>query len=237
MSFLSSSQVRGLYDGFNAPIMSLNCGQKCAPYNGGVPYCCDTCHSVPTAYPDEWGFLQGNTDLWHLWEAEDPEETQRLKEEAGPNLVLIECQGHEHCQRDFRSLVCRAFPFYPYIDSSGAFLGLSYYWDYWERCWVISNLDRVSPEYRREFVDTFEKLFALLPDEKLTFANHSAEVRTVFKNENSGVPLLHLDGNDYYIDPFTEKIEPAAEFPKYEPYEIADDLLFEDEVQGLGSKG
>ncbi len=215
-------QVQALYSGFRAPIMPVDCGQKCAPHNGGVPYCCDTCHSVPTAYLGEWAYLQSSTDLWHIWEVEDAKETRRLKKEAGAKLVLLECLGHEHCQRDFRTLVCRAFPLYPYINASGVFLGLSYYWDYWERCWVISNLDRVSDEYRCEFIATFEKLFALLPDARRAFANFSAEVRQVFSLENSGIPLLHRNGNNYYIDPFAETLEPTDSYPRFGPYELFD---------------
>lgn len=220
MTTMTSAQVQALYAGFRTPIASVDCGQQCAPYNDGVPFCCDTCHAVPTAYLDEWAYLQDNTELWHLWEAEDPRETHRLKQEAGAPLVLVECLGHQHCQRDFRTLICRAFPFYPYIDARGMYLGLSYYWEYWERCWVISNLDRVSSAYRREFGVAFEKLFAFLPDAHRTFANYGAEVRQVFAQENSGIPLLHQNGHNFYVDPFTEALELADAYPRFGPYDV-----------------
>ena len=48
MSNLTSAQITELYEGFRAPIATLDCGKKCAPYNGGAPFCCDTLHTAPT---------------------------------------------------------------------------------------------------------------------------------------------------------------------------------------------
>ena len=51
---LTSEDVRGLYNNFNAPIARLDCGKKCAPHNpNDVPFCCDICHAVPAAYDGE----------------------------------------------------------------------------------------------------------------------------------------------------------------------------------------
>lgn len=221
-----------LYAHFDAPVTAVDCGSRCAPYNGGVPVCCDTRHSVPTAYPDEWIFLKDHTDLWHVWAPEEKGDRARLAREAGPELVLIECLGADHCQRDYRSLVCRAFPFFPYADSHGRFLGLSYYWEYEDRCWVLSNLPRVDAGYRDEFVRAYEEVFAERPDERQTFGEHSAHMRSVFAKEERLVPLLHRDGGIVFIDPADERHTPAspADLPKFGPYEIADSLLFPDEM-------
>ena len=79
MTTMTTAQIQALYDGFRTPIASVDCGQQCAPYNDGVPFCCDTCHAVPTAYLDEWAYLQDNTELWYLWEAEDPRAPEILR--------------------------------------------------------------------------------------------------------------------------------------------------------------
>jgi hypothetical protein len=80
MSELQPAEIAALYARFQAPVATLDCGQKCAPYNEhGVPFCCDTGHTVPTAYLGEWEYLQENTDLWHLWSAADLQETARLR--------------------------------------------------------------------------------------------------------------------------------------------------------------
>ena len=221
-----------LYAGFDAPVVDLDCGARCAPFNGGVPVCCDTRHSVPTAYHPEWVYLQANTDLWHLWAPEDRGDFEALSREAGPELVLIECLGADRCQRNYRSLVCRAFPFFPYVDSAGQFLGLSYYWEYEDRCWVLSNLASVTPAYLAEFVTTYEAVFRFRPDELETFRDHAAHMRDVFLQEARPLPLLHRDGHWTLVNPQDETATPAdpAEFIKHGPFEIADSLRFPDEI-------
>ena len=221
-----------IYAAFDAPISVFDCGEKCAPYNGGVPVCCDTGHSVPTAYTEEWVYLQENTDLWHPWAPEDGALYDRLAGEAGPDLILIECQGAARCQRDFRSLVCRAFPFFPYIDSQGNFLGLATYWEYEDRCWVISNLDRVTDAFRAAFVRAHERLFELKPEEVGAFAAQSNRMRSVFSEEDRSIPLLHRDGSAYEIDPRTEALRPRSpqSFPKHDPFIAMNALRFPEEI-------
>ena len=163
-TYLSADEVRQLYANFEAPIAALDCGQKCAPYNeGGKPFCCDICVAVPTLYQSEWDYLSARTDLWFEWKAESctdtpeeaAEEVARLTEETQGTMILAECLGPAHCQRDYRGLTCRQFPFFPYIDSRGNVLGLSYYWEYEDKCWIISHLDVVTAEYRQEFLRAF----------------------------------------------------------------------------------
>jgi hypothetical protein len=234
MTPFSPQDFRTLYDRFEAPITRLDCGKKCAPYNGGVPFCCDTQHAVPTAYRAEWVYLQQNTDLWHLWEPEDTGEKSRLAQEAG-NLILIECQGHQACQRGYRSLVCRAFPFFPYFDSTGRLLGLSYYWDYEDRCWVLSNLQVVSHTYLEQFSAAYRAVFAAEPGERENFMHHSQEMRRIFRTKRRAIPLLHLSGKIYKISPGNERMRRVApdSLQKHGPYAISDVLLFPDEIENV----
>lgn len=229
MTEITPEDFASLYRRFQSPIATLNCGQKCAPYNErGVPFCCDTAHIVPTAHQAEWDHLRSNTNLWHPWEADDPGDTIELQSQAQPGQVLIACQGHPQCQREFRALTCRAFPFFPYIDSQGAFLGISYYWDYEERCWVISNLQVVSQQYFEEFIDTFESLFQLVPNERENYAQYCEHTRTEFQRQGRAIPLLHRNGNVYMISPGNERKRRVArdQLPKFGPYEIAARLPF-----------
>lgn len=222
-----------LYAQFEAPIAAFNCGDRCAPYNErGVPFCCDTRHAVPTAYLDEWGYLKENTDLWHLWSSDDPAETAALEQQTPRDQVLIACQGHTRCQRGFRSLTCRAFPFFPYLNREGEFLGLSYYWEYEDRCWVISNLQIVSPEYREQFIAAYDLIFERFPGERENFRYHSIVMRRVFGRRKRSIPLLHRDGKTYMVAPGGGKmrqVDPAS-LPKFGPYEIAAELPFADEL-------
>jgi len=233
MSQLSPSVISELYAGFHTPITSIDCGEKCAPYHENrVPFCCDTHHVVPTAYAVEWEYLSTHTNLWHLWQDTSKEETARIYSQTPTGHKLIECLGHTHCQREFRSFTCRAFPFFPYIDRAGAFLGISPYWEYAEHCWVISHLERVSSEYRSEFIATYEQLFALDPQEKDMFRFHSIVTRRIFSRRHRAIPLLHRNGYAYKISPSNGRMRRVnvVTMPRFGPYQIAAKLPFPDEI-------
>lgn len=233
MPGLKPEQIKALYAQFQAPITALDCGEKCAPYNErGVPFCCDTRHAIPTAYQAEWDYLRAGTDLWHLWESGDEHETQRIRAELPAGQVLIECKGHHACQRDFRAITCRAFPFYPYVSAEGEFIGLSYYWEYADRCWVINNLTVVTDEYRCEFIQAYDTLFELHPEEKENFRNHSQYARKVFEKKRRSIPILHRDGELYALSWRSERLRrlSAQRLPKFGPYALAAQLPFPNEV-------
>lgn len=232
---MSHGDFAALYARFKSPIAALDCGQKCAPYNArGVPFCCDTQHAVPTAYKAEWANLAAHTDLWRHWAGKDSAETEDLRGQTPPGQVLIACLGHEQCQREFRSISCRSFPFFPYIESRGNFLGLSYYWEYEDRCWVISNLGAVTPHYRKEFIEVYEVIFHSMPWEQELYASYSKEMRKAFQRERQAIPLLHRDGYAYKITPANERMRrvPTEKLPSFGPYKIAQRLPFPDEMGG-----
>jgi len=220
---------RTLHSRFDAPIAALDCGERCAPYNeGGVPFCCDTRHTIPSAYQAEWEYLQVSTDLWHAYAPPDPADNARLAELTPAGQVLIECQGHTRCQRDYRAIACRAFPFFPYLTREGEFIGLSYYWEYEDRCWVVSHLQVVTAEYIAQFIAAFEQLFAAYPDEVENFRQQSIRMRRVFGRRRRAIPLLHRNGSAYKITPRNgrlRRVEPSA-FPLFGPYLIAARLPF-----------
>jgi hypothetical protein len=225
-----------IYARFDSPILDVDCGTRCSPHNDyGVPFCCDTSHAIPSAYTLEWDYLKANTDLWHLWDPDDLDESNRLQAETPEGQVLIECQGHLYCQRPYRSLTCRAFPFFPFITRGGEFIGLSYYWRYEDRCWVISNLDKVTIKYRNEFVDTFDRLFRDTPQELENFRFHSGIMRRVFGRAKRTIPLLHRDGKAYAVTPRDGQLNLATpeSFPKFGLYEITVLLPFPDELKSI----
>jgi hypothetical protein len=234
VSTLNPSHFQTLYAEFDSPVTALDCGAKCAPHNAyGVPFCCDTRHAVPTAYLPEWNYLQTNTDLWHIWEAEDKDDTTRLRTQVPDEQVAIQCLGHPNCQRPFRSITCRAFPFFPYITTQGDFIGLSYYWEYEDRCWVISNLGRVTHSFRTEFATLYELIFEKFPGEKDNFHYHSMLMRRVFGQKKRAIPLLHRNGKTYTITPENERMRRVApeSLPKFDPYDVTALLQFPDEIE------
>jgi hypothetical protein len=206
--------LRWLYDRFNAPVTAIDCGTKCAPHNpSGKPLCCDICQAVPAAYRQEWQYLQANTDLWHAWRGdecpEDNTDPDELRAETPETMLLLACKGPAYCQRDFRALSCRQFPFFPYVTSEYRFIGLAYEWAFESSCWVISNLAAVTETYRREFIQLYDQIFALWQDEFDSYAALSEEMREHFAMQKRRIPILHRNGGNYLLSPKSERLQRA----------------------------
>ena len=221
----STIDFRSLYDGFHSPITSIDCGLECALHNPHrKPFCCDICHAVPVAYRSEWDYLREHTHLWHKWRGDEcPDEPcnpMELLKQTPHHLFLLACKGPAFCEREFRATSCRQFPFFPYITSDFRFIGLTYDWEFTDKCWIISHLDQVSFEYRREFIATFDKLFSTWLEDLDSYALLSEETRDHYAALNRRFPLLHRNGHDYLVSPKTEKITrvKAANFKKFSPY-------------------
>ena len=223
---ITGMDFRTLYDGFDAPLVPLDCGTRCAEHHPrGLPFCCDACHAVPAAYLVEWDYLAAHTAMWHEYRGDEcdpahPEDPYDLLAETPEHMLLLVCQGAARCQRPVRALSCRQFPFYPYVNAQGEFIGLAYEWAFEQTCWVISHLDQVTPAYRREFIQTFDALFAAWEHDLDSYAAYSEEARTAFIEMDRRIPLLHRDGSDYLINPQNGDIQPteARAFSRFGPY-------------------
>ncbi len=217
--------IRQLYDGFHAPLTSFDCGAKCAPHNPTrKPFCCDICQAVPAGYDQEWEYLRQKTDLWHVYRGDEcsaePPDLANLQAVTPEHMLLLACQGPARCQREFRAVSCRQFPFFPYITSDDRFLGLAYEWSFEPVCWVISNLEQVTQAYRREFIQAYDEILALWPDDHESYANLSEEMRQHFEKHKRRIPLLHRNGGDYLLSPRSERltrVEPGK-FRRFGPY-------------------
>jgi len=216
---------RALYDGFNASITDVDCGLMCAPHNSsGKPFCCDICQAVPAAYREEWNYLQPRTDLWHVYRGDECPGTGNdpvaLLADTPEHMLLLACKGPVHCQRNYRAVSCRQFPFFPYISVDYRFIGLAYEWAFEETCWVISNLGRVTDAYRREFVVTYETLFEHYPQDFDSYAILSDQMRARFIEKRRRIPLLHRNGGYYLISPVSgrkRKVK-AEDLPRFGVY-------------------
>jgi hypothetical protein len=223
---LRAEDVRSLYDGFDSPVAALDCGRKCAAYSpNGKPFCCDICHAVPAAYTSEWKYLEANSQLWHKWRGDEchsttNQERARLKADTPDNMVLQACLGPSQCEREFRALSCRQFPFFPYVTSDYRFIGMACEWEFESKCWVISNLSQVTQKYRDEFVRTYDHLFALFQDEFESYAYHSEKTRAEFIKRKRRFPLLHRNGRNYLVTPQSGRLQrvPADKLPRFFPY-------------------
>ncbi len=233
MTDLELPQVHALYKIFSTPITDFDCGEKCSVYNENhAPFCCDTRHVIPSAYLQEWEYLRQNTDLWHLISEDDKVPSDHLNADLPDDQVLIKCQGYLKCQRAFRSMTCRAFPFFPYIDQQGEFIGFTYYWDFEDRCWLINHLDTISPQYRDEFIEAFDFIFSNSVQEFENFRYQSIIMRRVFGRKKRAIPLISRSDAPqiqyYKISPSNgkmRKVDPHS-FTKHGNYYLADKLPF-----------
>ena len=216
---------RKLYDHFHTPTTAIDCGLECAPHNPHrKPFCCDICDAVPVAYRSEWEYLRANTRLWHKWRGnecpDEPCNPMELLNQTPHHLFLLACKGPAFCERDFRATSCRQFPFFPYITSDFRFIGMTYDWEFTDKCWVISHLDQVTSEYRKEFVATYDKLFSIWLEDMDSYALLSEETRDHYAAKNRRFPLLHRNGKFYLVSPKSEKIsriQPSM-LKKFPPY-------------------
>ena len=151
--------------------------------------------------------LKSRSDLWHRFKPYD-RASRLIVKDLHHSCTAIECKGVAFCERENRSMACRAFPFYPYITRAGEFVGLAYYWDFEHSCWVISNMQIVDRAFVREFVEAHEMLFAVDKDEFDTFKEQSASMRRVFSRRKSIIPLIGRDGSHNVVLPGTGEIRP-----------------------------
>jgi hypothetical protein len=210
---------RRVYETFRAPVSRFDCGRKCAPHNGGEPVCCSTEHAIPIADKAEFELLRSRTDLWRRY---TPNDAAARREVAGMHrdCIAIECKGARSCERENRTMACRAFPFFPYMTRQGEIIGLAYFWAFEDRCWVISNLAVVTQDFVRECISAYEAIFAIDRLEYETNLRLSADMRRVFARTDRIIALVGRDGGYYAIEPRTHRLRPAtpAEFPKFGPY-------------------
>jgi hypothetical protein len=217
--------IRQRYDQFDASVTSLDCGRLCSPHNpNGKPFCCDICQAVPAAYRLEWDYLRQATDLWHVWRGDEcagePQDPAQLLSDTPEHMLLLACLGPANCQREFRAVSCRQFPFFPYLTADWRFIGLAYEYEFEDSCWVISNLGQVSGAYRQEFIHFYERLFELWPEEFNSYLARSEELRQHFRAVRRRIPLLHRNGGYYLISPAKERMRRVSpeRLPRFGPY-------------------
>lgn len=208
-----------VFDRFRSSVSRYDCGRFCAPLNNGEPVCCSTDNAIPIVDKTEFQLLRSRTDLWHLYKPVDATSRQIVKE-LHKSCTAIECKGARFCERDNRTMACRAFPFYPYFNREGELLGLATYWGFEDRCWLISNMQVVERDFIREFVAAYEYIFQRDPDELKAMKSQSAYHRRTFSRRNESIALIGRDGGFFRVLPRSGRIVPLAveKLPRYGAY-------------------
>lgn len=215
----SLATFREIHDRFTATVSRYDCGKWCAPLNGGEPVCCSTSQAIPIVQRNEYKLLRQRTNMWHRFKPVDAASRAVVKD-LHESCLAIECRGARHCEREHRTLACRAFPFFPYFPRSGNFIGLAYYWIFADRCWLMSHVEVVERDFVKEFCEAYELLFAADPDERQAFRDQSAAMRRVYTRRKKPIPLIGRDGGYFAVQPGTGEIKPAkvTDFERHGPY-------------------
>jgi len=200
-------------------VSRYDCGRFCSPLNNGEPVCCSTDNAIPIVDKTEFQLLKSRSDLWHLYKPTDATSRQ-IVDELHKSCTAIECKGARFCERDNRTMACRAFPFYPYITRDDKLLGLATYWGFEDRCWLISNMQVVERDFMQEFIAAYEYIFARDPEEYKAMKSQSAYHRRTFSRRGEPIALIGRDGGFFNILPHARGIVPLAadKLPQYGAY-------------------
>lgn len=85
---------------------------------------------------------------------------------------------------------------------------------------MISNLEKVTPQYRLEFVSTYDRLFSTWLEDLDSYAALSDELRDHYAALHRRFPILHRNGKSYLVSPKTESMRRVDlhTLPKYGPF-------------------
>lgn len=183
-----------LYSGFASPPARFDCGKKCAPFNEGVPFCCDSGWVVPVACHEEWKYLESRTRLWHEFRPRTSSELSMVEEVDAEQSVFLECRGAAHCERENRSVSCRTFPYEPYFDGEENFLGLVYNRVLEGKCYLVDRHLVATKKFIGEFLRFFRRLFELLPGERELYIQQSRGYRQKMSRRKKPIVVLTAEG-------------------------------------------
>lgn len=175
--------------------MQLDCGELCAPENDGVPFCCDCDWLIPVMYENEYAYLKKKTNLWRRFRPRTQHE-KNIIEQTDDSTVFGDCLGHEECDRRFRSVSCRIFPFEPYLDLEGNLLGLTYSYRLDTECPIYNKPKLVSKRFITDQLRMWEYIFRKDPSEKELYREQSIQIRRYCSRKKK--PLYVLTPKRYY---------------------------------------
>jgi len=84
---------------------------------------------------------------------------------------------------------------------------------------VINHLHLVRNEYRKQFIDFYDQLFSIWPDDMESYASLSDQMRIAFIERKKRIPILHRNGHSYLLSPKNEKLE-KVDPNKYQKYGV-----------------
>jgi hypothetical protein len=189
----TEEQVAQLLKTLHAPVTDVDCGTLCAPANSGVPVCCDKAAIVPVLYKTEYELLRKRSKLWKPYQAKTAHQKELKQDTRGCDKVC-ECRGAAHCERDNRSVVCRTFPFEPYLDHDDELVGLVYNFDFKGLCPLVASRHAIRPDYIDQAISMWELAFSWSEEEVDFYHDHSETLRRSFGQLRKKIPVLTRRG-------------------------------------------
>jgi hypothetical protein len=153
---LRPKDIRDYYRLLDEEIADFDCGELCARRNRNrIPYCCDVAKAIPLMYREEYDYVRRHTRMWRPYRPEDPDEQLDELEYH----VHVECRGPQRCERRWRSIVCRIFPTYPYMDEADRAVGLFFNAVLRDKCILVNRPDLIRTAFIRSHLRFWKALF------------------------------------------------------------------------------
>ena len=170
---LTEKQLIRFYRLLSVRMTDFDCGRRCAPHNHDIPYCCDHRKVVPVLFRDEYNWLRTKARFWGKMPIKTASEKKLVKDTCAYN-VFAQCPGVGECRRTLRALVCRLFPFEPFLDEWGSVLGLVYQDGENQRCPLVGKPQRIyNPHYIRNSIRVWQELIDIFPEERDMYIDES----------------------------------------------------------------
>ncbi len=189
----TEAQVAELLKILHAPVTDFDCGTLCAPTNDGIPLCCDKAAIVPVLYKTEYKLLRRRSRLWRSYRPTNAHQRELMQDTRNCDR-LCECRGVEHCERENRSIVCRTFPFEPYLDHDDELVGLVYNFDFEGLCPLVASRHPIRQDYIDQAISMWELAFSWSETERDFYHDHSTTLRRSFGQKGRRIPVWSRQG-------------------------------------------
>ena len=180
---ISEKELEWLYSLLDVPMTEFDCGELCAAEKGSVPPCCDSLKTVPVLFKAEYQWHRKHGTFWRQLNEDDsvyPDFCNLIDADDYEQFAV--CPGVEKCERDKRSLVCRTYPFEPFITEEGALVGLTFNMEEVDVCALISKKGfALNPAYISNSLVYWDFIFQRFPDQFDLYLESSDDLREKVK--------------------------------------------------------
>lgn len=155
----------------------FDCGQECAQHNKDVPFCCDQGSVIPVLFKDEYRWHRKQGSFWRKMPIRTRSDERLIRDSCSYNVFAV-CPGVRNCRRTKRALVCRLFPFEPFLDDDGGVMGLVYQHGDSKGCSLMGKPQRIyNPAYIANAMRVWQELVDVFPEEKNLYIRESKKRR------------------------------------------------------------